>query len=50
MGSAAEIKFELRWHLDEIHMKINAEIQYLWRAEDHDGEVSYSPSLGQFSA
>ena len=24
-----------RWHLDEIYMKINGEMHYLWRAIDH---------------
>ena len=28
-----------RWHLDEIFVKINGEMQYLWRAVDHEGEV-----------
>jgi putative transposase len=28
-----------RWHLDEVHVKINGEMQYLWRAVDHEGEV-----------
>jgi putative transposase len=29
----------LRWHLDEIFVKINGEKHYLWRAVDHEGEV-----------
>ena len=28
-----------RWHLDEIFVKINGEMHYLWRAVDHEGEV-----------
>ena len=29
----------LRWHLDEVFLKINGETHYLWRAVDHEGEV-----------
>ena len=28
-----------RWHLDEVDVKINGEMHYLWRAVDHEGEV-----------
>ena len=28
-----------RWHLDEVYVKINDEMHYLWRAVDHQGEV-----------
>ena len=28
-----------KWHLDEVFVKINGEIHYLWRAVDHEGEV-----------
>jgi len=28
-----------RWHLDELYVKINGEMHYLWRAIDHEGEV-----------
>ena len=28
-----------RWHLDEVYVKINGEMYYLWRAVDHEGEV-----------
>ncbi len=28
-----------KWHLDEMYVKINGEIHYLWRAVDHEGEV-----------
>ncbi|WBL31733.1 IS6 family transposase [Sinirhodobacter sp. HNIBRBA609] len=30
---------QLRWHLDEVFVKINGERHYLWRAVDHEGEV-----------
>ena len=32
-----------RWHLDEVFVRINGELHYLWRAVDHEGEV-----LGSF--
>ena len=28
-----------RWHMDEVFVRINSEIHYLWRAADHEGEV-----------
>jgi putative transposase len=28
-----------RWHLDEVFVRINGNIHYLWRAVDHEGEV-----------
>ena len=28
-----------RWHLDEVYVKINGEMYYLWRAVDHEGEI-----------
>jgi putative transposase len=28
-----------QWHLDEVFVKINGEIHYLWRAVDHEGEA-----------
>jgi putative transposase len=28
-----------RWHLDEMYVKLNGEIVYLWRAVDHEGEI-----------
>jgi putative transposase len=28
-----------KWHLDEMFVKINGEMRYLWRAVDHEGEV-----------
>ena len=27
------------WHLDEVFVKINGQLYYLWRAVDHEGEV-----------
>ncbi len=29
----------MRWHLDEVFVRINGEMFYLWRAVDHEGEV-----------
>jgi putative transposase len=31
-----------KWHLDEVYVKINGEMNYLWRAVDHEGEVMES--------
>jgi len=28
-----------QWHLDEMYVKINGEMVYLWRAVDHEGEI-----------
>ena len=28
-----------RWHLDEMYVKINGEMHYLWRAVDQEGEI-----------
>jgi putative transposase len=28
-----------KWHLDEVYVRINGEMRYLWRAVDHEGEV-----------
>jgi putative transposase len=28
-----------RWHLDEVFVRINGEMHYLWRAVDREGEV-----------
>ena len=28
-----------RWHLDEMYVKLNGEMGYLWRAVDHEGEI-----------
>ncbi len=27
------------WHLDEMYVRINGEMLYLWRAVDHEGEI-----------
>jgi putative transposase len=28
-----------RWHLDEVFVKVNGKLCYLWRAVDHEAEV-----------
>ena len=28
-----------KWHLDEVYVKINGQMHYLWRAVDHEGDV-----------
>ena len=28
-----------RWHLDEMYVKLNGEMVYLWRAVDHEGDI-----------
>jgi putative transposase len=28
-----------QWHLDEVYVRINGQMHYLWRAVDHEGEV-----------
>ena len=35
----ARASTQWRWYLDEVFVKINGEIYYLWRAVDHEGEV-----------
>jgi putative transposase len=30
---------QLRWHLDEVFVRINGETCYLWRVVDQEGEV-----------
>ena len=32
-------RMQWRWHLDEVFVRINGDIYYLWRAVDHEGEV-----------
>jgi len=32
-------RHQWRWHLDEMYVKLNGEMVYLWRAADHEGEV-----------
>jgi putative transposase len=34
-----------RWHLDEVFVRINGEMHYLWRAVDHEGEALEGVSL-----
>jgi transposase-like protein len=29
----------VQWHLDEVFLKINGRLHYLWRAVDQDGDV-----------
>ena len=29
----------MRWHLDEIYVKLNGEMVSLWSAVDHEGEI-----------
>ena len=38
-GSHMRSVTQWRWHLDEVYVKINGEMHYLWRAIDHEGEV-----------
>ena len=33
------IHIQWRWHLDEVFVRINGDIYYLWRAVDEDGDV-----------
>ena len=28
-----------KWHLDEVYLKINGKLHYLWRAVDQEGQV-----------
>ena len=28
-----------KWHVDEVYVKINGEMHYLWRAVDEEGEI-----------
>ena len=28
-----------KWHIDEVYVKINGELHYLWRAVDQEGEI-----------
>jgi DDE domain len=30
---------QLRWHLDEVIVKVSGKLFYLWGAVDHEGEV-----------
>ena len=38
-GGFTIVGFRWRWHLDEVFVRINGEMHYLWRAVDHEGEV-----------
>jgi putative transposase len=38
-GSAHRVYPQWRWHLDDVFVKINGKLCYLWRAVDHEGEV-----------
>ncbi len=28
-----------KWHVDDVYVRINGEMHYLWRAVDHEGEI-----------
>ena len=36
---AMRAHIQWHWHLDEVYVKINGQMHYLWRAVDHEGEV-----------
>lgn len=36
--TAARLR-QWKWHLDEMYVKLNGEMVYLWRAVDHEGEI-----------
>ena len=36
-----------RWHLDEVFVKVNGKLCYLWRAVDHEGEVVETVVIGK---
>jgi len=38
-SATMRIGSQWRWHLDEVFVRINGEVHYLWRAVDHEGEV-----------
>ena len=33
---------EPQWHLDEMYVKVNGELVYLWRTVDHEGAIPES--------
>ena len=33
-----------RWHLDEVFVKVNGKLCFLWRAVDHEGEALEGPA------
>ena len=39
VGQGRPQSSNLKWHLDEVFLRINGERHYLWRAVDHEGEV-----------
>jgi putative transposase len=39
MGSRMRGYPQWRWHVDEVFVKVNGKLRYLWRAVDHEGEV-----------
>ena len=36
-----------KWHLDEVYVKINGEMRYLWRAVDHEGGLTHTARDGR---
>lgn len=38
-GPNAEFLPQWRWHLDELFVRSNGEMYYLWRAVDNESEV-----------
>ena len=38
-SASLRVHIQWRWHLDEVFVRINGDIYYLWRAVDHEGEV-----------
>ena len=38
-SASMRARTQWRWHLDEVFVRINGDIYYLWRAVDHEGEV-----------
>ncbi len=38
-SASMRARMQWRWHLDEVFVRINGDIYYLWRAVDHEGEV-----------
>lgn len=37
--SAMRQHIHWKWHLDEVYVRVQGEMKYLWRAVDHEGEV-----------
>jgi putative transposase len=38
-STSMRVSPQWRWHMDEVFVRINGEIHYLWKAVDHEGEV-----------